>query len=153
MILLENAANETIPADWLENTPRAWVLSTHLIFIPPSLETEADQCHFTYVYQKCTFLSQYRGDISPIVSKGIKEVVRFKHGRKVVDLNNVAKLLRVKPDVCKGREITAGVEYGDVPVFEFGFDLTTKKKEWQCVKTEIIKRMVIMVRDASGVIQ
>ncbi len=124
----EIRSNETIPADWLENTPRAWVLSTHLIFIPPSLETEADQCHFIV----SLFLSEYRGDISPIVSKGIEQVVCFKHGRKVVDLNDVAELLWVQPDVCIGGEINAGVEYGDVPMFELGFDLITKKNEWLC---------------------
>lgn len=70
------------------------------------------------------FLSHYKGDISPIISKGIKKVVCFKKGRKVVDLNDVAELLWVKPDVCIGREIIAGVQYGDVPTFEFGFDLT-----------------------------
>lgn len=77
-------------------------------------------------------LSEYRGDISPIVSKGIKQVVGFKHGRKVVDLNDVAELLWVQPDVCIGREIHAGVEYGDVPMFELGFDLITKKNERLC---------------------
>ncbi len=78
------------------------------------------------------FLTEYRGDISPIVSKGIKQVVGFKHGRKVVDLNDVAKLLWVQPDVCIGGEINAGVEYGDVPVFELGFDLIIKKNERLC---------------------
>ncbi len=69
---------------------------------------------------------------SPIVSKGIKQVVGFKHGRKVVDLNDVAELLWVQPDVCIGGEINAGVEYGDVPVFELGFDLIIKKNERLC---------------------
>lgn len=75
------------------------------------------------------FLSQYRGDLLPIVSKGIKEIICFKHGRKVVDLNDVAELLWVKPDVCIGGEVTAGVEYADVPMLEFGFDLMTTKNE------------------------
>ncbi len=69
---------------------------------------------------------------SPIVSKGIKQVVGFKHGRKVVDLNDVAELLWVQPDVCIGGEINAGVEYGDVPVFELGFDLIIEKNERLC---------------------
>lgn len=129
---------EKIPADWLANTPRAWVLSTHLIFIPPSLETEADRCHFVDLYHY--FLWEYRGDISPIVSKGIKQVVCFKHGRKVVDLNDVAELLWVQPDVCKGGEITADVEYAEM----LGFDLITKKNEWQCVRTDRIKTIVNM---------
>lgn len=99
------------------------MLSTHLIFIPPSLETEVDQCHI-YGFVLLLFLSNYKGDISPIISKGIKKVVRFKKGREVVDLNDVAELLWIKPDVCIGGEIIAGVQYGDVLVFEFGFDLT-----------------------------
>lgn len=73
------------------------------------------------------FLSHYKGDISPIISKGIKKVIRFKKGRKVVDLNDVAELLWVKPDVRIGGEIIAGVQYGDVPAYEFGFDLTKTK--------------------------
>jgi len=98
------------------------VLSTHLIFIPPSLETELDQCHI-FAFQ-LLFLSHYKGAISPIISKGIKKVFCFKKGREVVDLNDVAKLLWVKPDVCIGWEIIAGVQYGDVLALEFGFDLT-----------------------------
>lgn len=96
----------------------------HPLDLHPPFTGNRSRPVYGFVLLLLLFLAHYKGDISPIISKGIKKVIGFKKGRKVVDLNDMAELLRVKPDVCIGGEIIAGVQYGDVPTFEFGFDLT-----------------------------
>lgn len=141
--------NKHQPADSLEKTPKACVLSTHLIFNPPLLETD---------YKIGTVSSQdgenpfRRGRFdSPVFSERIQQVVRFEDGREVVDLNDVSKLFRIEAEVqaLVQSVVVLGVLDGDAPwLVHMGLNLTATPKI--NVRTREIKERKFLLSFLAG---
>lgn len=43
--------------------------------------------------------------LSPEITEGIHQVIGFKHGREVVDLNHMGEIVLIEPHVLKGRVV------------------------------------------------
>lgn len=66
--------------------------------------------------------------LTPVLFKGIKQVVCREHGRKVIDLNHMAKVIRVDPHVLKTGVVTVDMLNGNSHcLFQVCHDLILQK--------------------------